>query len=105
MAISFDRDNANRLYCGLLLEIKHRVSWIESALNKRVALDEVASYEFCSLQIRILCELIAIGCLVAHGNIPGTQTKKLQKMWNADDIMRELKQLRTDFYPIPTLEI
>lgn len=105
MSISFDRDNANGLYCGLLAEIKQRVSWIESVLNKRVALDEVARYEFCFLQIRIVCELIAIGCLVAHGNIPGTQTKKLQKSWNADEIMRELEKLHPDFYPIPTMEI
>ena len=47
----------------------------------------------------MLRELIALGCLVAHGDI--TKTKYFQRdAYKADDIMRRLEGLHSDFYPI-----
>jgi|SRR5882724_2304781 len=55
--------------------------------------------EFCYLQLRMLCELIAVGCLVVHGDVEGT--KGLCKVWAADKVMKRLEKLHPDFYPHP----
>jgi hypothetical protein len=47
----------------------------------------------------MVCELVALGCLVAHGDI--ANTKYLQKAYKADDILKRLEQLHPDFYPYP----
>ena len=57
---------------------------------------EVAVREYCFLQLRMLCELIALGCLTAHGDL---QTGKLKDEYKADKILSRLQQLHSDFYP------
>jgi hypothetical protein len=48
----------------------------------------------------MLCELAALGCLVAHGDI--TQTRYFRKeAYKADDILRRLDRLHPEFYPVP----
>jgi len=47
--------------------------------------------EHCYLQLRMICELIAFGCLVAHGEIKEVQQPKLQKEYAANKIMEELE--------------
>jgi hypothetical protein len=58
--------------------------------------------EFCFLQLRYICELIALGCLVAHGDIGATKSKTIQKLWTPSDIFQKLNELHPDFYPFPT---
>jgi hypothetical protein len=47
----------------------------------------------------MLCEVVALGCLVAHGDT--TATRRLQKAYKADDILKRLEELHPDFYPVP----
>jgi hypothetical protein len=49
----------------------------------------------------MLCELIALGCLIAHEDIAATHTVTLQKAWSADKIIRRLENLHSNFYPHP----
>jgi len=46
-----------------------------------------------------LCELIALGCLTAHGEIGATQANKVQKEYAADRIISQLEALHPNFYP------
>jgi len=57
--------------------------------------------DFCYLQIRMICELVSLGCLVAHGDIKETASNSLQKQWSADKIMEALEKLHPHFYPQP----
>lgn len=50
----------------------------------------------CYLQLRMLCETIALGCLVAHGDIKHRDTLK---SWKIPKIIRKLEELNADFYP------
>jgi hypothetical protein len=84
-----------------LEETKIRIDCINTALSGRTNLPERGATEFCYLQLRMLCELIALGCLVVHGDIEGT--RGMQKTWAADEIMKRLEQLHPDFYPHPVL--
>jgi hypothetical protein len=90
---------AMRLYQGLMEEVKTRFAAIEHAVNNRTGLGPRFVYEFGYLQLRYLCELVALGCLVAHGDI--TETNKLRKEYSATRIMQSLSALHPDFYPVP----
>jgi hypothetical protein len=90
------------LYASLMEEAKGRIEAIEQTLIQRqtVLADRLAR-EFCALQLRMLCELIALGCLVTHGDIPATHTSKLSRTTYADRIMAALDKLHPEFYPKP----
>ena len=52
--------------------------------------------EFCYLQLRMLCEQIAVGCLIAHGEV---KNKRTLKNWKIPDVMKQLQAMNPDFYP------
>jgi hypothetical protein len=90
------------LYASIMEEVKIRVAAIEAALAGSLPIHGAITREFCFLQLRMLCELIALGCLAAHGDI--VATTNLRKQWSADKIIRGLTDLHPDFYPIPLNE-
>ncbi|WP_156390765.1 hypothetical protein [Caulobacter sp. Root487D2Y] len=57
------------------------------------------------LQIRLICEIITIGCVIAHGEIEKANSKRLQKRWSAADIIVELEKITPDFYPSPFIQL
>lgn len=87
------------LYNGLMDEAKIRLSYLDSALSGRTGLPDRAVHEFSFLQLRYLCELIALSCLTAHGDIAGTS--RLREEFAAGLIVTELGKLHPDFYPRP----
>lgn len=94
------QNEAASLYAALMDELKLRIIAIDAATGGKLQfLSPQIIREFCFLQIRLLCEVIALACLVAHGDLK--QTKKLKKEWAADKIMDELAKLRPEFFPIP----
>jgi hypothetical protein len=54
---------------------------------------------YAYLQFRRMCELIALGCLQLHGNLPQVQTSDAKKIWNAEKIMRLLKKVHPVSFP------
>ena len=87
-------------YVGLMEEAKYRLFAMDTALEGRTGLPPGATREYCFLQLRMLCELIALGCLTAHGDL---QTGKLKGRYEADKIIRGLQPLHSDFYPIAAI--
>jgi hypothetical protein len=84
------------LYSELMEEAKFRLLAMDKALEGDTGLPEAAIIEFCFLQLRMLCELIALGCLMAHGDL---KTGKLKNAYEADKIIRRLHDLHSKFYP------
>jgi hypothetical protein len=95
--------DAASLYGGIMEEIKIRISAIDAGTGGILGphLHPLIIREHCYLQLRMICELIAIGCLVAHGDIQAPKISKLRKEWSAETIMKELADLHPDFYPMP----
>lgn len=93
------------LYCGLMEEIKRRVAVIQDILSSKIPLPQIVAYEVCYLQLRMICELIALGCLAAHGDLLETSKRKLIKEYNADRIMKQLQQLHSSFFPQPGRQV
>ena len=88
-------------YTRLLDEAKVRLLGLTDAIDGRTLLSEQLVADFCYLELRMLCELVALGCLVTHGDIEATTTSKLQKEYAADSIVKKLEQLHANFYPRP----
>jgi hypothetical protein len=84
-------------YSMLMEEAKYRLLAMDMALGGQTGLPRAAIPEFCFLQLRMLCELIALGCLTAHGDL---ETGKLKGAYEADRIIRRLQRLHPEFYPI-----
>ncbi|MGE3580605.1 MAG: hypothetical protein AB7J28_04280, partial [Hyphomonadaceae bacterium] len=66
------------VYASLMEEIKYRHRALNlAAANKIEGLGPLLCEEFCYLQLRMICELLALGCLVAHDDIPAVGSKIL----------------------------
>lgn len=90
-------------YANVLDEIRARILGINTIVAGTTSLPSWMTAELCYLQLRLLCELVAIGCLLAHGDIDATKSKKIQKQYAADDILKQLEQLHPNFYPHPVV--
>jgi hypothetical protein len=90
---------AKDLYHSIMVEVMIRVHSVNIATKTPTPIPQPLIREYCFLQLRMLCELIALGCLVAHGDI--TKTKYFQKAYKADDILQQLEKLHPDFFPYP----
>ncbi|HXS41894.1 MAG TPA: hypothetical protein VN766_17020 [Stellaceae bacterium] len=91
------------LYCALMEEVKLRILSIDTIMLNGAALKlpGAIAQEFGFLQVRLACEVIALACLVAHGDIKAAQAPKVMKEWAADKIMAELDRLHPRFFPRP----
>src|SRR5215207_6344041 len=88
-----------KLYADLLGEAKIRIGIINHFITGKAELPGPLIRQSAFLQLRMLCELIALGCFVAHGDI--TRRTKLRKEWSAYRIIEALENLHQDFYPLP----
>lgn len=88
-------------YRRVMEEAKLRALSMNTVLSGAIALPVPLLNEFCYPQLRILCELIALGCLVAHGDIHETKSRDFQKSYHAGDIVKRLAKLHPNFYPSP----
>lgn len=86
------------LYASLMEEAKGRIEAIGHTIQHKTGLADQLEREFCTLQIRMLCELIALGCLVAHDAV---RTRKLSRAHYAPHIIAGLERLHPRFYPRP----
>jgi len=91
---------AMAFYCELMQEIKIRDQGIAELSHAPVPAQ--IAYESAYLQLRMICELIAIACLVVHGDIPAT-TQKMKKTWEADQIIKRLSEIHPESYPHPVM--
>jgi hypothetical protein len=89
------------LYANLMDEVKRRTNFMKEIAEGRPPLPQVIVQEISYLQLRLICELIALGCLVAHGDIPEVSAKKLRDEYAADAIVKALEKLHPEFYPTP----
>jgi hypothetical protein len=96
-----DLEKIGPLYANLMEEIKRRVDVIRRVQDGTCVMPPIAAFELCYLQLRKICEVFALACLAAHGDIPGVRTKILQKTYNADLIIKQLAGLHPQFYPVP----
>lgn len=87
-----------QLYANLMDEARMRVHAVRDVIDNKENWVPRFLQEFCYLQYRMLCEQVAVGCLIAHGDI--TNSKALGS-WSLTEVMRKLEEVNPDFYPQP----
>jgi len=85
------------IYANLMEEARFRIEAMNAALSGRLPLPDMILEEFIYLQIRLLCEIVALGCLVAHGDFTQDQLTKLRDTYDADTIIKNLTPLSPHF--------
>ena len=93
--------DAINLYADLMSEVKIRMTSIQTAINGLTGLPSPLIREFCFLQLRMICELVALSCLTAHGDIKAARSKKLTKEYSTERIFQQLENMHPGFYPHP----
>ncbi len=77
-------------------EARIRICAVRDVIALRNAWAPRLLQEFAYLQLRMLCETIALGCLIAHDDV---KDRKILKSWSAADIIEKLSALNPEFYP------
>lgn len=90
-----------RTYASILDEVRVRILGINTIVSGTSTLPPWVTAELGYTQLRMLCELVALGCLVAHGDIKETKDSRFRKEYKADNIIKQLEKLHPDFYPHP----
>lgn len=68
-------------------------------VNGLYRMHQMLAEELCYFQLRMICETIACGCLIAHGDMTGLNLDKIRSEWSADAIFKHIDGLHEDFYP------
>ena len=92
---------ANTLYANLMDEVKARLECIDMALQGGFGVHAALVREICFLELRMLCEIIALAASVAHGDVRDKTTAKLEREFAADRIIQRLAEIHPKFYPYP----
>jgi|ERR1700722_1123155 len=85
-----------KIYVDLMDEARLRIHALRDAVVARDRWVPRLLQEFAYLQLRMLCETVAVGCLVAHGDVTH---RNILKSWKVPEIMKTLEALNADFYP------
>ena len=100
MAAFYPKTTADKakLYLHCMVEIKERIKVIDAAQK----MDAPALFicEIGQLQLRFICELIAISCLAAQGDFK-TQRAFLEE-YRPPKIFKALAKIYPDFFPQPS---
>jgi hypothetical protein len=91
------KEEKARIYLGVMLEIKSRLSVIYTIEADGV--HEMIPIEIGYLQLRHICELITIGCLTAQGDF---QTfRQFKEEYRPKEIFKALEKIHPHFFPQP----
>ena len=91
------------LYLRNMQIIKYRLNVIKAVKTNRLP-DNFSFFnnvEFCVLQIRKILELIAYSSLVSDADIYEQRLGSIEKMWNANLILKDIERIHANYYPRP----
>lgn len=83
----------------LMHELAIRSDLVAAACDGHLNLTPPYAREYAYLQFRRCCELMALGCLFLHGDLPLVKSNSAKKEWNADRIMRMLHKVHPHAFP------
>jgi len=87
-------------YLPLMHELASRLDLIGRFCKRDYDIPFPYAREFIYLQLRQVCELIALGCLQLHGDLPIASLKTSKAEWNAGKIMHLLSRHHSHCFPM-----
>ena len=76
---------------------------ITAGLSGRLPMHQMLVQELCYLQLRMICECVGLSCLIAHGDISDITLVDFLHKYAADDIIKMLEPLHSEFFPKPRI--
>jgi hypothetical protein len=89
------------IYKDMMKEVRQRLDTIEALVNKETSLRARFARELSYLQLRMICEIIALGCIISHEGFSELSARKFRNSYAADEIVNFLSKLHDRFYPQP----
>jgi hypothetical protein len=84
-----------------MFESSDRISVIMQCVNNELQLPARIAREVAYLQLCMICESIAIECVIVHGGLSEVQVRKLMDKYAADYIINNMKHAYDKFFPAP----
>ena len=102
---TLNQADVESVYSSLMEQLKLRIDEIgfrlASAKEHKNSFESLMELEFCYLQLRKICELLALAILAAHGQSDKFLSKNLWKSWSAEDLLLSLRKLNPHAFPLP----
>lgn len=93
-------------YIAVMEEIKRRTSVVHALMrNDTTVVYRATHIESMVLQVRMITELIALASIAANRKLFEVQSKKFEKHWHPDKILKDVERLNPNFYPRPIKEV
>jgi hypothetical protein len=96
---AFNEATAVRNYLKFMHEVVIRLDLVSAACNGELNLTPPYALEYSYLQYRRICELLALGCLQLHGDLPAAKSTAASKEWHAERIMTLLHRSHPHSFP------
>lgn len=87
-----------KTYADLMDEVRLRTEFILGLIESQDDWRPQFLEEVCWLQIRMISEVIALACMLAHGDVIGKNQLDRQK---PNDIFKVMADINPDFFPKP----
>ncbi|PDO51313.1 hypothetical protein AWE29_25325, partial [Escherichia coli] len=89
-------------YLKIMFECQKRLETLHALSSGRIdGIYFQVLIEMEALQLRKLLELIAFSSLISHEKAYEKVTKKIDGVWKAKNIFKELEKINPNFYPVP----
>lgn len=107
MGISDKRASIGKIYSALMTQVVARVDAMGANLDEiKSDLNDSENwrrFEFCYLQMRLVCEYTALAVLAAHQEYSETDNKNLSKEWHAASLIEKVARINPHGFPIPVV--
>lgn len=100
------RSDIGSLYCALMEQLKARLGEVWASLRATQDPSDTLAWlkiETGYLQIRKICESVAIAVLAAHNEFGDFRSKAITKEWNASALFSKLLRLNEHAFPRPAV--
>lgn len=101
MTATADAESRAKYYGQLMVEIKERCDEMRSLLvDGPDKLRGRSRFELLYFHVRMICENLALACLVCHGASPEARLASFSDQYRADTILKILSQRSDYHYPV-----
>jgi hypothetical protein len=105
------RNLSDEQVAGYYAQLMEHVKWrmlaihqiITDIVNNPNHPGGLLNFELCALQIRKVCETLALAVLVAHQQISEATTNRFRDKWNADAILGMLAKINENSFPMKVI--
>jgi hypothetical protein len=91
------------IYRRMMEDRRRRLNAIEALVNDETGLEARFAREASYLHLRMICETIALVCIIAHEGFSDLAAVNLKDAYAADKIINALSKLHDRFYPQPII--